>query len=74
MRFVPQKTIAFRGCAGGLRSTSIRRVCFWNPPHTSTTCVMSLFATNESVSPMFTWIGLVRIAVATLTTARATWR
>ena len=31
---------------------------------------MSLFATNESVSPMFTWIGLVRIAVATLTTAR----
>mmetsp|Transcript_3195 Transcript_3195/g.13874 ORF Transcript_3195/g.13874 Transcript_3195/m.13874 type:complete len:208 (-) Transcript_3195:755-1378(-) len=66
---VPQNTIALSGCVGGLRSTSIRRCCFWNPPHTSTTCVMSLLATRVSVSPMLTWMGLVRMAVATRTTA-----
>ena len=70
MRFVEQNTIALSGCMGGSRSTSISRVCLACPPHTSTTCVMSLFATRESVSPMFTWMGLVRMAVATRTTAR----
>mmetsp|Transcript_7839 Transcript_7839/g.12349 ORF Transcript_7839/g.12349 Transcript_7839/m.12349 type:complete len:268 (-) Transcript_7839:424-1227(-) len=55
---------------GGFLRISISRDCFWWPLQISTTWLMSLLATSESVSPMLTWIGLVRMAVATRTTAR----
>ena len=68
--FVEQKISAFSGCGhGGLFKMSINRFCFSKPVKISIFCVMSLFATNWSVSPMFTWTGLVKIAVATRMTA-----